>query len=309
MTELLLVVLPVFLVIGFGYVVTRAGMLGEAAVDGLMLFAQKFAIPCLLFLAIARLDLGQSFNVALLGSFYGGALLCFVVGIAGARWLFDRPWPDAVAIGFACLFSNSVLLGLPIMERAFGTAALAPNYAIVAVHAPIAYGLGILVMEIVQARGDSPLMVSRKVLRAMFSNTLIIGIGLGFVVNLGQITVPVPVIDALELMARAALPAALFGLGGVLHRYKPEGDTKTVVFMCVVSLILHPCLVWLFGGFAQLSTGELRSAIVTSSMPPGINAYIFASMYGVAMRVSATTVLFGTAAAVVTAWAWLAVLP
>lgn len=44
-------------------------------------------------------------------------------------------------------------------------------------------------------------------------------------------------------MIRAALPAALFGLGGVLYRYRPEGDTRTIMFVVAVSLILHPVLV------------------------------------------------------------------
>ena len=34
--------------------------------------------------------------------------------------------------------------------------------------------------------------------------------------------------DALSLIVRAALPAALFALGGVLIQYRPEGDSKTI---------------------------------------------------------------------------------
>ena len=43
MSALLDVILPVFLVIGFGYVAARAGLFDEAAVDGVMRFAQNFA--------------------------------------------------------------------------------------------------------------------------------------------------------------------------------------------------------------------------------------------------------------------------
>jgi len=55
MSALLDVILPVFLVIGFGYAVVRANLLSEPAVDGLMRFAQNFAVPCLLFRSIAHL--------------------------------------------------------------------------------------------------------------------------------------------------------------------------------------------------------------------------------------------------------------
>ena len=44
-------------------------------------------------------------------------------------------------------------------------------------------------------------------------------------------------------------------------------------------------------------------------MAPGVNAYIFASMYGRAMRVAATTVLVATALTILTAWVWLSFLP
>ena len=57
MSALLDVILPVFLVIGFGYAAVRAGWLPETAIDGLMRFAQNFAVPCLLFRSIAHLDL------------------------------------------------------------------------------------------------------------------------------------------------------------------------------------------------------------------------------------------------------------
>ena len=185
----------------------------DRRIDGVMRFTQGFAIPCLLFKAIAEIDLQNSFDPRLLLSFYTGATICFFAGMVGARTLFHRDWEDSVAIGFCCLFSNSVLLGLPITERAYGTDALTGNYAIVALHSPFCYALGITVMEITRNRGKSPLTMARGVAYAMFHNALVIGIGLGFVVNLGGITLPVIVSDAVDLMVRAALPVALFGLG------------------------------------------------------------------------------------------------
>ena len=102
-----------------------------------MVFTQSFAIPCLLFRALADLDLGAVFDPRLLLSFYLGAVICFALGILGARRIFRRRPGEAVAIGFGALFSNSVLLGLPIMERAYGAAALAPTFAIISIHAPL----------------------------------------------------------------------------------------------------------------------------------------------------------------------------
>ncbi len=306
--NLINVILPVFLVIGAGYAATRSGYFKEVHVDGLMKFTQGFAIPCLLFLAIAHLDLSASFDPRLLASFYSSAALCFMAGLFGARILFGRDWEDCVAIGFCCLFSNSVLLGLPITERAYGTENLTGNYAIIAFHSPFCYGVGITVMEVVRSRGHGRAHMARSVLSAMFKNALILGIALGFVVNLSGLAIPAVVDEALGLVSRAALPGALFALGGVLVKYKPEGDLRTIAYVCCISLMLHPSLVWLFGKSVGLPQDLFRSGVLNAAMAPGFNAYIFASMYGRAKRVAASSVLIGTAASILTVWLWLTVL-
>jgi predicted permease len=308
MQTLLTVILPVFLVIGFGYVSVWRGLFPGSGIDGVMRFSQNFAIPCLLFQAIAGLDLSSSLNVPLLGSFYLGAALCFALGIIGARILFKRDWEDCVAIGFCCLFSNSVLLGLPISERAYGVDALTGNYAIIAFHSPFCYGLGITAMEVVRSRGQPARTMARAVLRAMFRNALVIAILAGFAFNLMSIPLPGVVDDGLSLIARAALPAALFALGGVLFQYRPEGDIKTIAMVCGIALLIHPALVWGFGSALSLDQEFFRAAVLTAAMAPGFNAYIFANIYGRARRVAASAVLIATAASVATAWFWLMVL-
>ena len=309
MQALLTVILPVFLVIGFGYLSVWRGWFSDAGVDALMKFTQNFAIPCLLFSAIAGLDLGQEFDLAMLAAFYAGALSGFLAAMGAARFLFGRDWPDSVAIGFIGLFSNSVLLGLPITERAFGPEALASNYMIVALHAPFCYGVGITAMEIARNAGGSLASSVPRILRAMFRNALVIGIGLGFIVNLGQIPLPVSLTDALGLMSRAALPAALFGLGGVLVRYRPEGDMRLILVVVAISLGLHPAITFSLSHLFEVGTGGMRSAVLTAAMAPGVNAYVFAHMYGVGKRVAASSVLIATGLTVVTAWLWLMALP
>ena len=308
MTALASVILPVFIVLGFGYLARGRNLISDAGIDGLMTFAQGFAIPMLLFRAISTLDLGQSFDLPLLGSFYAGALAGFAVAMLGARLIFKRSWEDATAIGFCGLFSNSLLLGLPITERAYGADALAANYAIIAIHAPFCYFVGITVMEVVRAGGGGLGPLPGKVLRAMFHNNIIIGIALGFAVNLTGLPLPVVLTEALDLMVRAALPAALFGLGGVLWRYRPEGDMRTILFVVAVSLVVHPGVVWLLSGLSGLDQSGMRSAVITAAMAPGVNAYLFANMYGAARRVAASAVLIGTAACILTASIWITLL-
>lgn len=310
MTILLEVTLPIFLVIAAGYGAVWAKVFSDENVEALMRFTQNFAIPCLLFLAISTLDLNAVFDWRLLTSYYSGSVASFVIGILGARMLFGRPMQDAVAIGFCCMFANTVLLGIPIMERAHGLPALEPLYAIIAIHAPFGYLVGITTMEIVRASSKNVFKTVGSILKTMSQNALMIGIALGFAVNLSGLMPPAVAIEAIELIARAGIPAALFGLGGVLFRYKPEGNLREVTFVCLVSLLLHPLVAW---GMSRMVFGledpMIRAAALTAAMAPGVNTYIFANMYGVAKRVVATAVLAGTALSILLAAFWLSVLP
>ncbi|MEM9049377.1 MAG: AEC family transporter [Pseudomonadota bacterium] len=309
MIEILIVVLPVFAVIAAGYAATRAGYFSAATIDGLMLFAQGFAIPCMLFAAVARIDLGAVFAPGMMIAYYAGATVSFGLGMLGARTLFRRRPGEAVAIGFSALFSNSVLLGLPITARAFGEDALAPNYAIIAVHAPYCYLLGITVMEALRADGRGAAETTRAVLRAMFRNALMIGIAAGLAVNLSGLTLPAPVWDAVDLVARAALPAALFGLGGVLTRYSFRASLGETGMTIGLSLVVHPAITFVLGALVfGLGAGFLNSAVLTAAMAPGINSFLFASMYRRAEGVAAATVLAATAVSVLTVPVWLLIL-
>ncbi|MFD1795329.1 AEC family transporter [Paracoccus aurantiacus] len=313
MTALFDVVLPVFLVIGFGYVVAWRGLFSEAAVDGVMRFAQNFAVPVLLFQSVARLDLSADFDIPMLFAFYAGAFASFGLGVFGARWL-GRPPEDAVAIGFICLFSNSLLLGVPITERAYGPDALAGNWAIISIHSPMLYTFGITVMEFTRARGQN-LSVGRVALRALtgvLQTPLVIGILCGLAMNFALqagLVLPGGFWDGVGMMSRAALPTALFALGGILYRYKPEGDSRAIAICCFAGLILHPMVTFGLGKLFSLDIAAMRSAVLTASMAPGVNAYLFASIYGVAKRVAASTVLVATALSILTISVWLAILP
>ena len=83
MSALFDVVLPVFLVIGFGYVVAWRGLFSDSAVDGVMRFAQNFAVPVLLFaqvgLGIANVVMSLPLHLAVLHNAGATALLFVLV--------------------------------------------------------------------------------------------------------------------------------------------------------------------------------------------------------------------------------------
>ena len=309
MSALLDVIIPVFLIIGCGYCTVWTKLFSEATIDGLMNFTQNYAIPVLLFDAIAKVDLVNIFDQNLFLSFYLGATIGFLLGFLVSYYLFHRPLEDSVVIGFCCLFSNTVMLGLPITERAYGEEALRHNFAIVSIHAPFCYFLGISIMELVKSTEKNLRKNITLILKAMFSNALVLGIMLGFLVNISEIHLAGSIQSSIDMITAIALPAALFGMGGVLYQYRPHGDIGPIIMICAVSLTLHPALVYFSGLNFGLSDTQMRSAVITAAMAPGINTYVFANIYGKAKRVASTGVLVSTTLSIGSIWLWLNLLP
>ncbi|PZQ48018.1 MAG: AEC family transporter [Rhodovulum sulfidophilum] len=309
MGAILNVVLPVFLVMGAGFAAARTRLFPPPAVDGLMLFTQSFGVPCVLFSAIATLDLGAVFNPKLLLSYYSGALASFLLALLVIRKVFGRRPGESVAIAFGALFSNSVLLGLPILSRAYGDGPLGPNFAIISIHAPFCYFVGITAMELVRADAQGIGGTAVAIGRAMFRNALMIGLALGFIVNLGHIPYPEVIRSAVEMIAQAALPVALFGLGGILSRYQLRasfGEAGTVSF---ASLLIHPLVALVLAHFVfGLPPDFVRACVVTASMAPGVNAYLFANLYQRGQAEAASSVLLSTILSIFTSAGWIALI-
>jgi len=71
MIGFVLLCLPIFGVVGLGWVAVRVKLGSKALLDSLGWFSFRFALPALVFRLIASQPIGRSFNAA----FYGGYLM------------------------------------------------------------------------------------------------------------------------------------------------------------------------------------------------------------------------------------------
>jgi len=275
----------------------------------LMVFAQRFVIPCLLFLAIARIDLGRVFDWRILASFYAGTVSCFILGILAARLFFKRTTPEAIAVGFSATFANTVLLGVPIVERAFGDSALEATFVIVAFHAPVCYTLGIAAMETVLNTGKTRLQNAGNIAHSVFSNPLMIGILAGAFVNLTGLPLPELIAEPMDILARCALGVAVFSLGGILTKYRLNDRILEIALVTGLRLIWHPLLAYFLAHHVfALPIEYVRGIVVTAAMAPGVNSYVYANIYDRGKGTAASSILVGTALSVLTVFAWLYIL-
>ncbi|HTJ56162.1 MAG TPA: AEC family transporter [Devosiaceae bacterium] len=306
MLSIINVVIPIFALIVFGYLAVRLKFYPIRGVDALIVFVNNFATPCLLFESMATSDFRSVFNIAVIAPFYAGALFSLAAGTFIALRLFRNGIEDAISSGFAAMFTNTLLVGFPIIQRAYGGPAMPTIFSIVAFHGSILLTSGMLAMELVKGDGGSLARTLVIAFRRIASNPLIWGIAGGVIVNFANFTLPEAANAFLVMMANAVSPAALFGIGGALNEYKFSESWLQALVMNFFKLILHPLIAWvLMVPILHVDPHIARYGVLLAAMPSGINAYVFATYYNRGTGVAANTLLIGTIASAVTVTAWL----
>jgi malonate transporter and related proteins len=184
-----------------------------------------------------------------------------------------------------------------------------PGYGIVALHAPMLYAVGLTMMELSRRDGQPLRQTLLSALKSIFSNALMIGVLAGIIFNLIGIIVPDPLMAAVNLLASAAIPAALIGIGAALTQYQLKAELSESLMVSVLSLAMHPLIAFVFARYIFMLDDEyIRVAVLFAAMPPGMNVYIFASMYNRAVAMSASTVLVANVLSIGTITFWLALL-
>lgn len=309
MFSVLVTILPVFLILGAGYFLGRVKYLPDTIADALNLYALRLAVPVLLFLAMFRLDFGAAFNPGMLISFYAGAFSCFALGIILSRIFWKRRPGESVAVGFCAVFSNTVLIGIPISQLAFGEAVLTPVFGVIAFHSSLLYIVGMITMEFARRDGRNLGETIKSALLSIVANPLMAGILLGVSANLSGIWMPEPFEQALDMIRATAIPVSLVGIGIALNRYSISAELTETLMVSFLALIVHPAIVLALCLYVFSLDGIfLQAAVVLAAMPPGMNVYIFATLYDRAVGVSASTLVIANTLAVLTIPVWILVI-
>jgi malonate transporter and related proteins len=282
------VIVPVFGVVGFGYAATFTKAFDEHAARGLSAFVFYFALPVALFRSLASNPIPEAPPLGFLAAYYLGTALMFA-----PAWLLTGPPGDRrTIIGFGCAYSNTVLLGIPLIVMALGEAASVPLFLLIAFHSPIFFTLVTALIELARGSAGGLGSVPRKLATALLSNVILLSVAAGLLFNMFDLALPAQVDGAAEFLARAAFPGALFSMGASLRKYRIAGAIGPTVFMVTAKLVLHPLLVAILVlGVFDVPLLWAQTAILAASLPIGINVYLFAVRYRVAEAESASAIL------------------
>ena len=296
MSVLFGIVAPVFALIGMGALAIRLRLMQPAAVRGMTDFVFYTAIPALLFVSVAEAPPLRLLDVA--GSFLAGALILFVVALLLARALLGARLASAALFGLNCVYGNTVLLGVPVIDAAYGPEGVATLLTVVAFHTSVLLPLATVLVE--AGGGHSPLGVLRAALLGLLRNPVVVSILLAFAWRASGFAMPDPLHRFLTLIGAAGPPLALFCLGATLPRPAGWSSLPEVALAALVKLVAMPALVALLAYVAGVRGLAFSVVVLASGLPTGANAFLLARRYETMMEASASTVVVSTALAMLT---------
>jgi predicted permease len=291
---LLEVVAPIFLIVLLGFGAARWRIVDDSAFKALAGFTFLFAAPALLFAGGTRPHEGGfwaavaliSVSVVILGTVTAVARRC------------GQSLAEAALLGLACVFGNSVMMGIPVIIAAYGDPGLPALLAILGVQTILIIGLTTLLIEIGMAAQAPWRQVLRTTVSGIVKNPVLIAVLLAMTWNLTGLGVPAPLRRTLDFLGAAAAPVALFCLGGSLFGLKVASLWRETLLIAAVKLLAMPALVWGVALILRLSPSETAVAVTMAALPTGANAFIIARRYATGADRSGSAVVFTTAVSV-----------
>lgn len=297
-------VLPIFGVIGFGYLAVRAGLMSDAAIDGLDVYVFTFGIPSLLFRNLSLTELPSSLPWGLWISYYGAMLAIWAVGSLIARFVMGRSSADAVILGFGGGQGNVAMLGIPVVLTGFGDEAGVPLFLLLAFHGLILITTATFLLELTRAQTGAPVGARRILIqgfRASATNPIVIGLGAGLIWGQTGLALPSAIDRTVEMISLSAIPCALFVLGGTLTRYRIRRSIGAASMAVSFKLIVHPALVFALTHYVfALDRLSVAVATVLAGMPTGVYSSILANRYQAAPGAASSAVMMATGLSLVT---------
>jgi predicted permease len=301
--QLLLLILPVFALIGVGAGLRRVGWLTAEADASLLKVVVNFLYPTLIFDSVlgnaALQQPGNLLYAPIVGfvTMAGGIGLSLLAGRAVGLTTGHGLRTFAFAVGIY----NYGYIPIPLMNNLFGKESL----GVLMVHnvgcEAAIWTVGILVLSGLSLKEGW---------RKLF-NPPVAALAIAITVNLLHLTdyVPGVVRDVVRLCAACAVPLALLLIGASVWEYvsRPRAliDARITPYACALRLCLFPLVFLVAAKFLPFPIELKRVMVVEAAMPAGILSLVIAKHYG-GQPVTAVQVVVGTTVAglVVIPW-WL----
>ncbi len=300
-------ILPVIGLIAVGFLAVRRGVFADQQTDILNKFVFVIAAPALLFRNTALTEFPEVIPWGLWFSYYGSMFAAMAVGIV-ASYAFspERNFAERTIIGFGSSFSNTVMLGIPVILTAFGSEAATPLFLILAFHSILFFTVSTILLELGTHRAARLRDLMLAVVRSLSGQQVLLALLAGVAWNATGLGLAAPVDRFLEILGTAAIPVALVAVGGTLATVEVRRSINVAFYVTAVKLIIHPLMAYGLAAYVFGLPG-LWVAVVTllAAMPTGVFTSVFATRYGAAAGAASSTIMIATLCGAVTVAAWL----
>lgn len=273
--SLALSVLPLLLILAAGYALAKSGIIPRAGWAAIETLSFRGLIPATLILAISQSDLSLErfggFGLALIGT----------LGVMAMLALSLRLLPQTVLgnSAFTSLFQGSIrwnaFVALAAAEQ-FLSGGLALMAVAIAILIPL---INITCIVVLAAFGPSKASVS-KVLNTLSRNPLVQACAIGLALNLSGVSLPLPVIDALDMIGRGALGVGLMAVGAGISLRRLTQLNWQVCFGVFMRPILASSVFVMLGLWIGLSGMQVFAGVLVFAAPAASNGYIVAKQMG-----------------------------
>lgn len=293
---------PVFVLIALGYLAGRLQWIRDAAVRDLSNLVFLVLIPALLFRTMSAVRF-ETLDLRPVLAYFPAALLLLAAAIAW-RGLNRR----SIVMALAGIFSNMVMIGITLVELAYGKAGLVTLLTLVSVHALILLSAGSVVLELTvarEARADGapaphPWKTLGSVVRGALIHPIPLPILCGLLFAQTGWTLPVVIDKPLLLLGNAFGPISLVLVGVSLAATPLAGHWRAAIEIVLAKNVVLPLLVGLSGWALGLQGLQLTVLVVAAALPIGANVFLFAQRYQTAQELTTASMGLSTVAALFT---------
>lgn len=290
---------PLFLLVFAGYGVVHFGGWPHHIAEALNRFVFTLALPALLFRLMSGVSKLPPVDARLLIAFFGGCFITFLIGRLVAWKLFGLDGVGQSIFALGGIFSNNVLLGIPLAKATLGEAAL-PCVALVLVFNALTLWTLVSVSIEWARHGNFSLRGFAKIGKSVLTNPLVAAILSGTLFGFTGLPLPELIDTPLSMTAQAAAPMALIVLGMGLAEYGWKADLKLSGAICALKLVVQPLVVWGLAHAVGLPPLETRVVVLLASVATGANVYLMSHQFRTLQGPIAASLVISTALAAVT---------
>ena len=305
------IVIPVFGLIGIGYAVAWSGLLRVETGEALADFVFTVAIPVLIFRVVATADFAGGTPWFLWLAYYIGFVLAWMAGTFLVRRLFGRDARAGLVAGISAAYSNALLVGIPLIITAYGSAGAAAISLLIAIHLPILMtASAILIERALVTDGLSPdadaRAIASSLVRNLVKNPIILGLFAGILWRLTGLPLVGPAGTLVTRIGDVAATLALFSVGMNLRKYGISGNVQQALTVAAIKLVAMPAVVFLLVlTIIPLPTVWAKAIVIAAACPTGVNAYLVANRFQTGQALASNAIVLTTGLAVVTVAVWL----